>query len=62
MKIRDVIQEFVPCEICGNKDIKNFYFHVIIDKNSRPFVKCCECEEEYFSISASKILESRLAK
>lgn len=56
MKVREVIQEFVPCEICGNNDIKNFYFHVLVDKGSQPYVKCCECEEEYYSTSARKIL------
>jgi len=56
MKIREVIQEFVPCEICGNSDIKNFYFHVLVDKGSQPYVKCCECEEEYYSETAKSIL------
>jgi len=56
MKIREVINEFVPCEICGNNDISNFYFHVFVDKGSQPYVKCCECEEEYYSTSARKIL------
>jgi len=56
MKIREVIQEFVPCEICGNSDIKNFYFHVLVDKGSEPYVKCCECEEEYYSETAKSIL------
>ncbi|HMB44307.1 MAG TPA: hypothetical protein VKL21_00650 [Candidatus Methanoperedens sp.] len=66
MKIREVIQEFVPCEICGNSDIKNFYFHVLVDKGSQPYVKCCECEEEYYSERAKSILtrvkESRLVR
>ena len=66
MKIREVIQEFVPCEVCGNTDIKNFYFHVLVDKGSQPFVKCCECEEEYYSARARRILaraeESRKAR
>ena len=56
MKIRDVIQEFVPCEVCGNRDIHKFYFHVFVHKGSQPFVKCCECEEEYYSMKARKIL------
>ena len=56
MKIRELIQEFVPCEVCGNSDIKNFYFHVLVDKDSQPYVKCCECEEEYYSASAKQIL------
>ena len=56
MKIRELIQEFVPCEICGNSDIKNFYFHVLVDKGSQPYVKCCECEEEYYSESARNVL------
>jgi hypothetical protein len=56
MKIREVIQEFVPCGICGNSDIKNFYFHVLVDKGSEPYVKCCECEEEYYSETAKSIL------
>jgi len=58
MKIREVIQEFVPCEICGNSDIKNFYFHVLVDKGSQPYVKCCECEEEYYSARAKEVLTS----
>jgi len=66
MKIRELIQEFVPCEICGNSDIKNFYFHVLVDKGSQPYVKCCECEEEYYSESARNVLarveESRKAR
>ncbi len=56
MKIREVIQEFVPCEVCGNRDINQFYFHVFIHKGSQPFVKCCECEEEFYSTKARKIL------
>lgn len=56
MKIRDVIQEFVPCEVCGNKDIKNFYFHVLVHKGSQPFVKCGECEEEFYSTRAREII------
>jgi hypothetical protein len=56
MKIREVIQEFLPCEICGNNDLKNFYFHILVDKGSQPFVKCCECEEEFFSAKAKNIL------
>ncbi|MCX9009929.1 MAG: hypothetical protein OIN66_02295 [Candidatus Methanoperedens sp.] len=56
MKIQEIIQEFIPCEVCGNSDIKNFYFHVFVHWGSEPFVKCCECEEEYYSSSAKKIL------
>ena len=56
MKIREVIQEFVPCEVCGNSDIKNFYFHVLVDKGSQPYVKCCECEEEFYSARAKDVL------
>jgi len=56
MKISEVIQEFVPCEICGNSDIKNFYFHVLVDKGSQPYVKCCECEEEYYSKRAKSVI------
>jgi hypothetical protein len=66
MKIKEIIQEFVPCEICGNSDLNNFYFHVLSDKGSQPYVKCCECEEEYYSTRAKKILdqaeESRKAR
>ena len=61
MKISELIQEFVPCEICGNTDVKNFYFHVLVDKGSQPYVKCCECEEEFYSTSAENIL-SRIKK
>jgi translation initiation factor 2 beta subunit (eIF-2beta)/eIF-5 len=64
MKVSEVIQEFVPCEICGNNDLNNFYFHA--DKNFQAYVKCCECKEEYYSISARNILvraeESRKAR
>ncbi len=56
MKIRDVIQEFVPCEVCGNRDIKNFYFHVLVHKGSQPFVKCGDCEEEFYSTKAREII------
>jgi hypothetical protein len=56
MKIREVIQEFVPCEVCGNRDINQFHFHVFVHMGSQPFVKCCECEEEYYSTKARKIL------
>ncbi|VVB84608.1 Uncharacterised protein [uncultured archaeon] len=56
MKIREVIQEFMPCEVCGNRDIQKFYFHVFVHKGSQPYVKCCECEEEYYSTRARKIL------
>jgi len=56
MKVREVIQEFVPCEICGNNDFRNFYFHILVDKGSQPYVKCCECEEEFYSTKAKNIL------
>ncbi len=56
MKIREVIQEFMPCEVCGNRDVDRFYFHVFVHRGSQPFVKCCECEEEYYSARARKIL------
>ncbi len=66
MKISDVIKEFIPCEICGNNDTNNFYFYVLEDKGSQAYVKCCECEEIYYSKSASNILvmakESRKAR
>ena len=66
MKIQEIIQEFIPCEVCGNSDISNFYFHVFTHWGSEPFVKCCECEEEYYSRSAkealSKIEKKRSAK
>lgn len=56
MKVGEVIQEFVPCEICGNTDLDNFYFYVSVNKVPQAYVKCCECKEEYYSISASNIL------
>lgn len=56
MKVREIIQEFIPCEICGNNDLKNFYFHILVDKGSQPYVKCCECEEEFYSTKAKNIL------
>ncbi|HLB72205.1 MAG: hypothetical protein OIN88_01355 [Candidatus Methanoperedens sp.] len=56
MKIRELIQEFVPCEVCGNKDIKNFYFHVLVHQGSQPYIKCCECEEEYYSTKARQVI------
>ncbi len=64
MKVSELIDEFVPCKICGNNDVENFYFYVSVDKGSQPYVKCCECEEEYYSTSASKILarESKKAR
>jgi hypothetical protein len=66
MKVSEAIQEFVPCEICGNNDLDNFYFYVSANKSPQAYVKCCECKEEYYSISASNILvpaeESRKAR
>lgn len=66
MKVSEVIQEFVPCEICGNIDIKNFYFYVLVNKGPQAYVKCCECGEEYYSTSARNVLvmaeESRKAR
>ena len=56
MKIREVIQEFMPCEVCGNRDVHKFYFHVFVYKGSQPYVKCCECEEEYYSTRARQII------
>ena len=56
MKVSEIIQEFVPCEICGNKDVNNFFFYVLMDKGSQAYVKCCECEEEYYSTKARKTL------
>jgi len=56
MKVRELIQELVPCEICGNNDLKNFYFHILVDKGFQPYVKCCECEEEFYSTKAKNIL------
>ncbi len=56
MKVREVIQEFIPCEVCGNRDIRNFYFHVLVHKGSQPYVKCGECEEEYYSTRAREII------
>ncbi len=56
MRIQEIIQEFVPCEVCGNSDINNFYFHVFAHRGSEPYVKCCECEEEFYSMSAKEVL------
>jgi translation initiation factor 2 beta subunit (eIF-2beta)/eIF-5 len=56
MKVSEVIQQFVPCEICGNNDVDNFYFYVSANKVSQAYVKCCECKEEYYSLSASNTL------
>ena len=65
MKVSKLIEEFVPCEICGNNDLENFYFYVLMNNGPQSYVKCCECEEEYYSTSAMKILarpdESRKA-
>jgi uncharacterized Zn finger protein len=58
MKVSEIIQEFVPCEICGNNDLDNFYFYVLANKGSQAYVKCCECGEEYYSTSARSILVS----
>lgn len=46
----------MPCEVCGNRDLNKFYFHVLISKGSQPYVKCCECEEEYYSTKARAII------
>ncbi len=66
MKVSEVIQEFVPCEICGNNDLNNFYFYVLVNKGSQVYIKCCDCGEEYYSTSARNILvlagESRKAR
>lgn len=35
---------------------KQFLLHVFAHWGSEPFVKCCECEEEYYSKSAKKVL------
>lgn len=56
MKIREVIQEFMPCEVCGNRDVHKFYFHVFVYQGSQPYVKCCECEEEFYSTKARSII------
>ena len=56
MKVSELIQEFVPCEICGNNDLNNFYFYVLMNKGSQAYVKCCECEEEYYSKKAKETL------
>ena len=65
MRVSEIIEEFIPCKVCGNNDLENFYFHVLVGKG-QPYVKCCECEEEYYSTNARKILEraeeSRKAK
>lgn len=53
MKVSEIIEEFIPCEVCGNNDLENFYFHVSV---GQPYVKCCECEEEYYSESARTVL------
>jgi hypothetical protein len=57
MKISEIIQEFMPCEVCGNSDVHKFYFHVVVHKGSQPYVKCCQCEEEYYSIRAKKVMK-----
>ncbi len=66
MKVSELIREFVPCEICGNKDLNNFYFYVVSNGGPQAYVKCCECQEEYYSARAGKILaqieESRKAR
>ncbi len=66
MKVSELIREFIPCEICGNKDLNNFYFYVVSDRGTQAYVKCCECQEEYYSTRAGKILaqieESRKAR
>ncbi|MBE0520733.1 MAG: hypothetical protein IBX39_00505 [Candidatus Methanoperedenaceae archaeon] len=48
MNIKEIIHEFIPCEVCGNRDINNFYIHVFIHRVSLPYVKCGECNEEYY--------------
>jgi hypothetical protein len=58
MKVSEIIQEFVPCETCGNNDLEKFSFYVSANKDTQAYVKCCECKEEYYSISASNILVS----
>ncbi|NJD76303.1 MAG: hypothetical protein FIB08_04300 [Candidatus Methanoperedens sp.] len=66
MKVSEIIKEFVPCEVCGNTELKNFYFYVLVNKGPQAYVRCCECGEEYYSISARNTLiraeESRKAR
>jgi len=38
MKVSEIIQEFVPCKICGNNDIGNFIFYVSADKGPQAYV------------------------
>lgn len=56
MKVQEIIREFIPCEVCGNRDINHFYLHVFVHRGSQPYVKCCECEEEFFSRRAEEII------
>ena len=56
MKVSEIIEEFLPCEVCGNKDLNNFYFYVISNNGPQAYVRCCECEEEYYSAKAGKVL------
>lgn len=56
MKVQEIINEFMPCEVCGNKDINHFYLHVFSQHGSLPYVKCCECEEEFYSETANEII------
>ena len=48
MNVEEIIQEFIPCEVCGNRNINNFYIHVFIHRVSLPYVKCGVCNEEYY--------------
>ncbi|VVB61531.1 Uncharacterised protein [uncultured archaeon] len=52
MKIRALIQEYIPCEVCGNDEFSKFGFHVIAHWGNQPYVKCCNCGEEYYSTTA----------
>ena len=56
MKIKDIMQEINPCEVCGNREVNEFYFHVLVHQGNTPYVKCCECETDTYSANAMKVI------
>ena len=63
MKVSEVIQEFIPCEICGNNDSNNFYLDYVIQtfsdlNRSSPFKekKSIAGSQGFFPANLSKVV------
>ncbi len=55
-KITEILAHFIPCEVCGNKNIKTFGLKVHQHEGSAPYVKCGECETEFYSRRAREVI------